>query len=242
VVRVACSALLSLGAWLATVSGVLGAGPDPRYYRQDQIILQFEEWEATYPEIFHRESIGTTLVGHEPIWAVRISDHASRREPEASLLFHAAQHANEPNGTGAVMYMMRRLLEGYGHDPSLTALVDTLELWFVPILNIDGHRLAFRGAEGDTAWRKTARDNDGNGHPNWPADGVDTNRNWDWRWAEYDSSDIGSMMYKGPFPFSEPEVIALRDFILRERPVFIMDFHSPVEDPGNLIWWPWRRR
>ena len=41
-------------------------------------------------------------------------------------------------------------------------------------------------------------------------------------------------------PDDAPEVVAVRDFILRERPVFAMDYHSPdVPTIGNKIWWPW---
>lgn len=215
--------------------------PDPRYYRYDTILETFTGWEAAYPEIFHREIIGYTLAGGEPIWAARISDHPAEREEEPSLLFHAAQHANEPNGTTAILHTMTRLLEGYGPDSLITRMVNSLEIWFVPVVNVDGHRLVFEG-EFNRAWRKTARDNDADGSITYPVDGVDPNRNWDWRWAEYDSVDYGSESYKGPYPFSEPEVVAIRDFILRERPVFIMDYHSPVHsDLGNYVWWPWFR-
>lgn len=218
------------------------SGPDPRYYDYDEILERFDTWEQQYPEIFHRETIGRSTLG-EPIWGVRISDNPSVREPEPSLLFHAAQHSNEANGTNAILFMMERLLTHYGNDPHYTAMVDGLESWFIPIINVDGHRLVFSGCEGWQSWRKTARDNDHNGSLDLARDGVDMNRNWDYRWADYDSLDYRSPMYKGPHPFSEPEVIALRDFILREMPVFVMDYHSPgTKTYPNMIFWPWFER
>jgi hypothetical protein len=72
---------------------------------------------------------------------------------------------------------------------------------------------------------------------------VDLNRNWDHRFEENESSDPSSRNYKGPHPFSEPETAALRDLILRETPVFVVDYHSPGKvTPGNKIFWPWFRR
>jgi hypothetical protein len=215
-------------------------GPDERYYHIDEVLAFFDTWAADYPDIFHREIIGYTLVENEPIWAARISDNASVDEPEASIFIHAAQHSNEANGTNAIVYMMDRLLTGYGEETYYTEMIDDLEMWFVPIVNIDGHRIVFEGEPNWDWWRKTKRDNDGNDEYTFPEDGVDPNRNWDYRWAQYDSTDYRSSRYKGPYPFSETEVVAVRDFVLRERPVFLMDLHSPdVPSIGNKIWWPW---
>jgi hypothetical protein len=235
-------ATLLLTALLLTGSAEpAAAGPDPAYYSYDEVLALFSQWRTQYPGIFHKEIIGFTGTGHEPIWAARISDNAGIREPEASLLFHAAQHANESNGTNVIVKMMDRLLTGYGQDPRITDMVDNLQLWFVPVVNVDGHRMVFSDIPNWSDWRKNKRDNDGDGRYTCPEDGVDLNRNWDFRWAEYDSTDPSGYYYKGPAPFSEPEVVAIRDLILRELPVFVMDYHSPfMEDPGLTIRWPWR--
>ena len=229
--------------WLLSAIGLLtgaAAQPDPRYYTYDEVLALFDTWAAQYPSIFHREIIGYTLVGHEPIWAAKISDNAAVHEPEARILIHAAQHANEMNGIGAMVFMMNRLLTRYGHQSYYTQMVDNLEWWFVPVLNIDGHRMVWNGVPHWASWRKTKRDNNGDGQYTYPSDGVDPNRNWDFKWADYDSSQIWSTRYKGPYPFSEPEVVAIREFALRERPVFLMDLHSPdVVTDGNKIWWCW---
>ncbi len=224
------------GFWCPAAS----AAPDPRYYRYDQILARLDAWALQYPEIFHREVIGTTGVGHEPIWAVKISDQAASHEAEPALLFHAAQHANEPNGTTATMYMIRRLLEGYGTDPYLTNFVDRLEMWFVPIVNVDGHRMAFGDLPDASDWRKTKRDNNGDGLYTCPEDGVDTNRNWAWNWAQDDAVNPWDPYFKGAYPFSEPEVNALRDLVLRLRPVILLDYHSPWQSSqGDVVFWPW---
>ncbi|MCK4412953.1 MAG: hypothetical protein KAY32_05370 [Candidatus Eisenbacteria sp.] len=215
-------------------------GPDARYYDYDEILALCDQWAADHPVAFHREIIGYSGEGGEPIWAIKISDHAAQHEPQARILIHGAQHSNEPSGTNAIVFMIDRLLSRYNQPGVYRRWADNLELWFVPIVNVAGHRHVFAGGDNWDWWRKTNRDNNSDSDHTFPVDGVDPNRNWDYRWAEYDSTAWTSSRYKGPAPFSEPCVVAIRDLILRERPVFVMDLHSPdAISIANRIWWPW---
>lgn len=228
------SAIIVLSTSLA-----LATEPDANYWRLDQIQTQLDIWEAQYPDIFHQMIIGTSGERVD-IPMVRISDNAAMSEAEPRMLFHGALHANEPNGTTAIMKSIEALLVGYGHDPAVTARVDSLELFFVPILNVDGHQHVFGGGTAWTDWRKTMRDNNANGEPDFPGDGVDLNRNWDWNWDAYGEDDPSSLKYKGPYPFSEPEIVGVRSFIQQQRPVVVVDYHSPVTISWrNYIFWPW---
>jgi hypothetical protein len=231
--RLAMVAILVLIAVLARADE-----PDPRYWRLDDIAARFDAWELAYPDIFHQTTLGTSGQG-EDILLARISDHAALDEAEPAILFHGALHANECNGTGAVMQQMGTLLAGYGHDQDITARVDGLAIWFVPVLNPDGHRYVFGGGPDALDWRKTLRDNNGNGEVDFPDDGVDINRNWNWNWQGYPDDDPGSQKYKGPYPWSEPEAVAMRDFILAELPMIVVDYHSPVTISwANYIFYP----
>ncbi len=214
-------------------------GPDLRYWRLADVRSQFDAWENDYPEIFHQLVLGQSTQG-VAIPMVRISDQAADSEAEPRLFFHGALHANEPNGTTAIMKSIEALLLGYRNDPAVTARVDGLELFFVPILNVDGHNHVFNDGVSWQDWRKNLRDNDGNGQPDFPGDGVDLNRNWDWNWATYAGADSSSLKYKGPYPFSEPEICAVRDFVLEQLPVVVVDYHSPVTIKWRkCIFWPW---
>ncbi len=238
--RTSAARALVLIVGLIAARGTASAQPDPRYWRYDQVITQFQAWAAQYPSIFHMEAIGYTAVEGEPIWAAKISDNAWIDEGEPTVILHAAQHSNEPNGTGAIMKMMERLLDRYGSDAHVTSLVNGLQIWFVPVVNVDGHRMVFAGGTLWNMWRKNKRDNNDDGRYACPVDGVDLNRNWDFRWDAQPDTVFTSEYYRGPAPFSESEVVALRDFILRERPVITMDYHSPfLNSSGNVIYWTW---
>jgi murein peptide amidase A len=61
------------------------------------------------------------------------------------------------------------------------------------------------------------------------ASGVDPDRNWgggDWRADAYDSNAVFRVGLGGPEPFSEQETRALGDWVLANKPAFIVNYHS----------------
>ena len=112
---------------------------------------------------------------------------------------------------------------------ALTELVDTTELWFVPVANPDGYDYTF--TPGNRLWRKNLRDNDGDGRIT-ADDGVDLNRNYPTKWGyddEGSSPDAGSEAYRGTGPASEPETRALDRLMARVGFEFLVNYHSASE-------------
>ena len=88
-------------------------------------------------------------------------------------------------------------------------MVDTTELWFMPVANPDGYDYTF--TPGYRLWRKNLRDNDGDGAIT-GADGVDPNRNFAYKWGydnEGSSPSPASETYRGTGAGSEPETKAM---------------------------------
>jgi hypothetical protein len=108
------------------------------------------------------------------------------------------------------LYYMFYLLENYGIDPEVTYLVNTRELYFVPVVNPDGYmRNQTTNPSGGGMWRKNRRNN-GDG-----TFGVDLNRNYSYNWGANNQGSSGnpsSDTYRGPSAFSEPETQAIRQF------------------------------
>ena len=158
-----------------------------------------------------------------------------------AILFSAVNHARE----WIAAEMGRRPIPGAGSPPTRTTpkireLIQTRELWFLPIQNPDGYDYTFTcgvGISTDPAkslakpcdyrkapntqsstinrfWRKTLRDNNANGVYGDPGqDGVDPNRNYPSKRGideEGASNNIGSETYRGPYALSEPENLADR--------------------------------
>jgi hypothetical protein len=137
--------------------------------------------------------------------------------------------------------MVRRLLHhvlgGYGKDQEITELLDTTELWFVPVANPDGYDFTFE--EGQRLWRKNLRDNDGDGAIT-TEDGVDLNRNLATHWGydnEGSSPQPSSETFRGPAPGSEPETQALDGLFARLTPQFLVNYHSAAELLLHGIGW-----
>jgi len=123
------------------------------------------------------------------------------------VMYHGAQHGNEAAGASVVAFAAHHLLTNYDLDPEVAALVDNVEWYLLPIMNPDGYVAYDR----------------------WNARGVDLNRNWG-------GPGSGQDPWGGPFPFSEPETAAMRDFFLSRPSVRVhIDFHGYVP----WLMWPW---
>jgi protein MpaA len=79
--------------------------------------------------------------------------------------------------------------------------VRSIALWVVPTMNPDG--LA--------------------AHTRQNAHGVDLNRNWSYQWIHQTGT-----YNSGPRPFSEPETKAMKRFLNRIQPDFVVSFHQPL--------------
>ena len=129
------------------------------------------------------------------------------------------------------------VLDGYGTDEEITELLDTTELWFVPVANPDGYDFTFE--EGQRLWRKNLRDNDGDGAIT-TEDGVDLNRNLATHWGydnEGSSPQPSSETFRGPAPGSEPETQAIDGLFARLTPQFLLNYHSAAELLLHGIGW-----
>ena len=145
-----------------------------------------------------------------------------------AVLYSSAQHAREWITPEMNRRLLRYLLEGYA-STATRRVVDTRELWFVPVANPDGYDYTF--TEGNRLWRKNLRDNNGDGVIT-GFDGVDLNRNFPTRWGydnEGSSPAPSSDTYRGPKAASEPETRALDGLMRRIRFAFQINYHSAAE-------------
>ena len=128
----------------------------------------------------------------------------------------------------------------------------TRELWFLPIQNPDGYDFTFtcglgtlqeacdyrvRTADDNRFWRKTLRDNDANGIYGNSQDGVDPNRNYPAKRGideEGASNSFNSETYRGPYPLSEPENLAVDRLQRRVKFKANINYHSA----GQLLLTP----
>ena len=179
--------------------------------------------------------IGHTLKGREII-ALKVTRDARRRADGArpASLYMGTIHAREWIATEVDRRLLHHFVDNYGKNAEITNLVNTRELWFMPVANPDGYQYTF---DTERLWRKNLRDVNGDGQIT-AGDGVDLNRNYDERWNyddEGSSTESASDTYRGTKPASEPETQAHQGLIDRMNFKFLLTYHSY----GPLLLYPY---
>jgi hypothetical protein len=177
------------------------------FHTPAQVDAILNDLVAAHPGLAQLSTIGTSHEGR-PIKVLKISDNVATNDPdEGDVLFVAMHHAREWISVEMALYLAEQILVQYSTNAQLQADVNNLEIWIVPIVNPDGYAYT-HAASSNRLWRKNRRNNmDG-------TFGVDLNRNWGYQWglASGSSGSTFSEVYRGPAAFSEPEILALRNF------------------------------
>lgn len=77
---------------------------------------------------------GTSASG-KPLLALRLNIGSA---PKPALMITAATHGDELITTEVTMNLIDQLLAGYGSNERFTQMIDRHDLYFVPVLNVDG--------------------------------------------------------------------------------------------------------
>lgn len=198
------------------------------------------------PDIMRVHIIGQTHEGRD-IYALKISDNPAVNEPvEKEILFIGSVHAIELVGVEITLTLMDEFLSRYAaKDPAIQAIVNTSEIWIIPMQNPDGHIKVEQGLD----WRKNTKLYPGQSELN---KGVDLNRNYAFRWNDCgateeekttkcrsSSTNPTSASYIGPGPFSEEETQAVRDLVNDLSRVDGFAFSLSWHSSGGEILYPW---
>jgi len=204
------------------------------YYDTIQLLYEFNE---KYPQLISIFPIGESVKGKE-ILCARITNE-NNNSNKFSGLMDACIHGHEWESCEGLLYLTEYLLINSQTNASIIQILNTTELYVVPIVNPDGRQKDQR----------------------WNENGVDLNRNFDvffgklrghciplGRIFERNKIPIVKIpfvnMYSGWFyncgkyPFSEPETRALKDLMTsldKRNFSFYLNIHTPTH---NLLT-PW---
>jgi len=216
---------LTSNGYPVTVLGQAEDRMDPEYHTYEEFLACLDSLRSLYPEIMSVDTLGYSHVTQLPLPLVKISDNAATDEDEVVIFYDGMHHAREPVGMETCLKIIDHLLSNYSSDPQVQQWVNDAEIYVVPCINPDGWKYVIDSALNSPWWRKNLHDNNANGIFDPGQDGTDLNRNYNYAW-EYGDTNISSETYQGPFPFSESETCAKRDFMLSKKPVVSITYHS----------------
>ena len=204
---------------------------------KDSIFHNYKELEADLRSLASRApglvslfSIGKSHKGLD-IWAVRLTKGNTGTEPNGrpGIVFLGTHHAREHLSTEVPLKLAQYLADNK-EQPEIARLLDTRDIYFIPMVNPDGVEYDIEGGRYHMHRKNMAKNTDG-------STGVDLNRNYAWGWGGAGASDNPrDDTYHGPSAFSEPESRAVKAFVeARPNLKVLLSYHTFSE----LILYPW---
>ncbi len=104
------------------------------YHSFDQVQKWMKDLAQNHSSIAQYISYGTSGAGH-PLTALRLK---ASTKTKPVLMLTAATHGDELITTEVLIRLVDKLVGGYGTDVRLTKIVNEHDIYFVPVLNVDG--------------------------------------------------------------------------------------------------------
>ncbi|KFW72042.1 Carboxypeptidase A1 [Pygoscelis adeliae] len=172
------------------------------YHTIDEIYYWMDMLVDDHPSLVSKIQIGQSYE-NRPLYVLKFSTGGSNR---SAIWLDTGIHSREWITQATGIWTANKIAKEYGQDPSVTAILDSMDIFFEIVTNPDG--FAFTHSS-NRMWRKTRSIN-----PSSHCVGVDPNRNWDAGFGGPGASgNPCSETYHGPYANSEPEVKAIVDFV-----------------------------
>ena len=194
-----------------------------------QVNSKLDSLRLQYPTLVSvKWSIGNSYEGR-PMNTVRITKNPDAPTGRPEIWYNGVTHAREPGGMENVLYYIYWLVENYNIDPIATYILNNREIYWTPIINVDGYYYnETTNPTGGGMWRANRHVTTGNcGY-------VDLNRNFG-TWNFWNSANGGSSTdqcsggqgtYRGVYPMSEPETQNWKNFVSTRNFRTEMDYHT----------------
>ncbi|NJN14867.1 MAG: carboxypeptidase [Oscillochloris sp.] len=109
-----------------------------RYYRPHEVAEALQGFAEEFPQLASLRSIGKSHEGRD-LWLITLTNQATGNDEEKPAYWLDANiHATEVTGCMGALHLIQTVLNGYGTDARLTALLDKWALYVLPCMNPDG--------------------------------------------------------------------------------------------------------
>ncbi|OWA50155.1 Carboxypeptidase B [Hypsibius exemplaris] len=193
------------------------------YHRYSTIERFLETLATNYSAIVEKSTLGKSYEGRN-LYLMKIGKPRADGKTKPAVWMDAQIHAREWIACATVTYMMNKLVTEYGLNETVTRMVDQIDWYVLPVINVDGYEFTHTNERLNRLTRQI--------NPFSSRIGADPNRNYDHKWMlQGATQQAGTEIYAGPFPFSEPENLHLTEAVLQRRNQIktLLTFHSAVQ-------------
>ncbi|CAG9330608.1 unnamed protein product [Blepharisma stoltei] len=200
-----------LASWQQSLNnGTLGG-----FFTLEEINNDLNRISSQFSNIATFGSVGKSALGIDINYVQLIGDGLPTAD-KGGVLITSSLYAGYPANPSFVMYLLKDFANLYSEDSYERSILLTTNIWFVPVVNVDAYNIMQESYKGSSfqVIKKNSKDT---GCANSAGDGVNLDRNWDFKWGHSDegsSSDPCDEEYRGTAAFSEVESKILRDFLI----------------------------
>lgn len=204
-------------------------------YSYETMISDITKLKRIYPELIKTSSIGKSVEGRDLILI-------EFGRGENKIFVCGTHHAREYISTTCLMYTIDRYAYAYRNgsmwwgEYDTKNILDNITFCIVPMVNPDGVNLVLNGlyATKNPEWISSMGIYEGSkyGYSAWKANmnGVDLNWNYNKDWSvDKNKNGRGSVGFNGEHPYSEPETIAVSDYVDNNSFDAFLSFHTQGE-------------
>uniref|UniRef100_A0A3Q2QPB9 Carboxypeptidase B n=1 Tax=Fundulus heteroclitus TaxID=8078 RepID=A0A3Q2QPB9_FUNHE len=191
----------------SAVDGQADGGPSPRAhsYTKYNTWSEIEAWinsiASSNPSLVSKQVIGNTYEGRSMTLL---------KSTKPAIFMDCGIHAREWISPAFCQWFVKeQALATYGSDSEMTNLLNNMDVYVLPVFNVDGYVFTHTN---NRMWRKTRSKKSGSS-----CIGADPNRNFDAGWCIGASSNPCSDTFCGHTPESEIEAKNVADFIRKNK-------------------------
>ncbi|KFP69947.1 Carboxypeptidase O, partial [Acanthisitta chloris] len=198
-----------------------------KYHPMEEISQWMTQIQKNNSELVTQHILGKTFE-NRTMYYLQISQPSNKTKK--IIWMDCGIHAREWISPAFCQWFVKEILQNYKSDPKIRRFLQNLDLYVLPVLNIDGYIYSW---EKDRLWRKNRSP-----YMNGTCHGTDLNRNFNSSWGSVGVSfNCSSDVYCGPGPESEPETRAVARFIERKKSDILC--YLTIHSYGQLILLPY---
>lgn len=122
--------------WSAGAAPQMVLSRNYRSYAQIETLLT--QAELDYPLLAKGWVLGQSVQGRN-ISALNITSNVGSHADKPRVKLISTMHGDETVGNEMMLFLIDHLLSNYGSDARVTNIVDSVDLWIVPLMNPDGY-------------------------------------------------------------------------------------------------------